>query len=201
MKLLTGLLGGSFNPVHLGHVGLARWIAANAGVDSVWLSLSPSSPFKSRTDMLPDDLRLRMLYAATAPYASLHVTDVELTLPRPSYTVDALRRLSQLHPDRAFRLIIGSDNVPSFCKWRCWQEIVGDFGLIIYPRPGYAFMLPQFLAPFAANITMLHGTPSFDISSTEIRRRLACGQSLDGLMDPSAEALLRRYDPSATRPE
>lgn len=191
MKLPTGLLGGSFNPVHLGHVGLARWIAANAGVDSVWLSLSPSSPFKSRTDMLPDDLRLRMLYAATASYASLHVTDVELTLPRPSYTVDALRRLSQLHPDRAFRLIIGSDNVPLFCKWRCWQEIVGDFGLIIYPRPGYAFTLPQFLAPFDANITMLHGTPSFDISSTEIRRRLACGQSLDGLMDPSAEALLR----------
>lgn len=191
MKLPTGLLGGSFNPVHLGHVGLARWIAANAGVDSVWLSLSPSSPFKSRADLLPDDLRLRMLYAATAPYASLHVTDVELTLPRPSYTVDALRRLSQLHPGRPFRLIIGSDNVPSFCKWRCWQEIVGDFGLIIYPRPGYSFTLPQFLAPFAANITMLHGTPSFDISSTEIRRRLACGRSLEGLMDPSAEALLR----------
>lgn len=193
MKLPTGLFGGSFNPVHLGHVGLARWIADNAGVDGVWLSLSPSSPFKQNEAMLPDDLRLHLLRIATESYSVLHVTDVELSLPHPSYTVDALHELSSRNPGRGFRLIIGADNIAAFDRWRCWEEIAGRFGLIIYPRPGYDVSLPQFLEPFSENIRVLHGTPQFDVSSTEIRKRLVSGESLAGLVDSRVEEGLREY--------
>lgn len=193
MKLPTGLFGGSFNPVHLGHVGLARWIADNAGVDGVWLSLSPSSPFKQNEVMLPDDLRLHLLRIATESYSALHVTDVELSLPHPSYTVDALHELSSRNPGREFRLIIGADNIAAFDRWRSWEKIAGRFGLIIYPRPGYDVGLPQFLEPFSGNISVLHGTPQFDVSSTEIRKRLVSGESLAGLVDSRVEEGLREY--------
>lgn len=193
MKLPTGLFGGSFNPVHLGHVGLARWIADNAGVDGVWLSLSPSSPFKQNEVMLPDELRLHLLRIATEAYPALHVTDVELSLPHPSYTVDALHELARQNPGREFRLIIGADNIAAFDRWRCWEEIAGQFGLIIYPRPGYGVGLPSFLEPFSGNISVLHDTPQFDVSSTEIRKRLVSGESLAGLVDGRVEDALRDY--------
>lgn len=189
----TGVLGGSFNPVHFGHVWLARWIAANGGVDDVWLSLSPASPFKNHDSMLPDQVRLEMLRAAVAHEPLLRVTDVELSLPHPSYTVDALRVLARENRDVAFSLIIGSDNVAGFCRWRRWEEIVSDFGLIIYPRPGYDFSFPDFLIPYMDNVKLLSGTPSFDISSTEIRRRLLADEPLDGFLDPAVETILRNY--------
>lgn len=186
----TGFFGGSFNPVHAGHIGLAKWIADNAGLDSVWLSLSPSSPFKQHEMMLPDDLRLQLLKIAAAPHDSLYVTDIELSLPHPSYTIDALRHLTRLNPQKTFRLIIGADNVERFCHWKCWQEIAADFGLIVYPRPGYDFELPSFLLPYHHNVTILSGTPVFDVSSTEIRQRLISGKSIDGMVDPAVAAVL-----------
>ena len=193
IRKIVGVLGGSFNPVHKGHTGLAAWIAEHGGVDAVWLSLSPSSPFKQHSAMLPDDLRLSMLQKAVAAYKELRVTDVELSLPHPSYTVDALDVLSRQNPEIDFRLIIGGDNVDNFNKWRSWEEIAGRYGLIIYPRTGYDFELPGFLMPYISKITVLHGCPAFDISSTEIRNRLAAGESIQGLMDEDAEAALRDY--------
>lgn len=193
IKRTVGVLGGSFNPVHKGHTGLAAWIAEHGGVDAVWLSLSPSSPFKQHAAMLPDDLRLRMLRQAVAAYKKLQVTDVELSLPHPSYTADALAVLSQQHPGINFRLIIGGDNVADFNKWRRWEEIAERYGLIIYPRPGYEFVLPEFLAPYEENVTVLQGGPAFDVSSTEIRERLAAGIQLAGLLDDGVEAILRGY--------
>ena len=193
IKRTVGVLGGSFNPVHKGHIGLAAWIAEHGGVDAVWLSLSPSSPFKQHSAMLPDDLRLSMLRHAVAAYKHLQVTDVELSLPHPSYTADALAMLSRQNPEIDFRLIIGGDNVDNFNKWRRWEEIAGRYGLIIYPRLGYDFELPGFLVPYISKITVLRGCPSFDISSTEIRNRLAAGESIQGLMDEEAEAALRDY--------
>lgn len=189
----VGVLGGSFNPVHEGHTGLAAWIAGHGGVDEVWLSLSPSSPFKQHAAMLPDELRLRMLQKAVEGCRKLRVTDVELSLPHPSYTADALAVLSQQHPGTDFRLIIGGDNVGDFNKWRRWEEIAARHGLIIYPRPGYDFVLPGFLEPYSDKVTVVHGCPAFDVSSTEIRARLAAGEPVDGLMNAEAEALLREY--------
>lgn len=192
-RKIIGVLGGSFNPVHTGHIGLAEWIACHGGVDGVWLSLSPASPFKRHDSMLPDALRLAMLREAVKDCDHLRVTDVELSLPHPSYTADALAALSRLHPDKDFRLIIGGDNLAAFDRWRRWEEIVGHYGLVVYPRPGYPFEFPAFLMPHCDNITVLEACPSFDISSTEIRRRLECGDSLAGLVNPGVETLLRDY--------
>lgn len=173
MKTITGIYGGSFNPIHLGHVCLAKALAESGLVDEMWLVVSPQNPFKVDEHLLDDEKRLYLARLAVADVPSVEVCDREFYLPRPSYMFNTLRALSREHPDREFVLVIGADNWERFPKWYRSQDILSTFRVIIYPRPGYVCKeVPQ-------GVTIVD-TPLFDISSTEIRHRIAFDSDYDG---------------------
>ena len=172
-RLITGIYGGSFNPIHEGHICLAKALAVSGLVDEMWLLVSPQNPFKVDADLLDDDERLRLARLAVAEVPGVEVCDREFSLPRPSYMYNTLQALSEEHPNREFVLVIGADNWERFPDWYRSKDILASYRVIIYPRPGYELgKLPRRVK--------LADTPLLDISSTEIRRRIASEPSYNG---------------------
>lgn len=173
-----GILGGSFNPVHIGHIILADFIVQRTNISQVWLMLSPLNPLKANPEeLISDSHRLEMLRIATKGNPRLQPCDIELSMPQPSYSINSLNRLQELHPDKQFSLIIGSDNWLMFDRWRSYEEIIKNFSPIVYPRPGYNIgihTLPQ-------NVTLVNA-PTLDISSTFIRDSIAMGFDMQNFL-------------------
>lgn len=170
-----GIFGGSFNPVHCGHIGLADAMVKRGLVDEVWMVLSPQNPLKHLGSAMASDAdRMAMLRIACEGRPHLRACDVELSMPRPSYTVDTLRLLAFRYPQHRFRLIIGADNLAIFDRWRQHEYIWEHFSPIVYPRPGF---------PREGCVEM----DTFDVSSTELRRLIAEGAPLNNLLPPGVE--------------
>lgn len=168
-----GILGGSFNPVHIGHLILASYMQQYAGFDEVWLTLSPMNPLKAdSTELIPDIKRLRMLEIAIGSTKGISICDYELAMPRPSYTINTLRYLVKRYPRRHFKLIIGSDNWKVFDDWKDSESIISDFGVVVYPRPGYP------VGPIYQDGVDVINAPVVEISSTFIRRAIARGKDM-----------------------
>lgn len=173
MKRRTGIYGGSFNPIHEGHISLAKALYESGLVDEMWLLVSPQNPFKADADLLDDDERLRLTRLAVADVPGVEVCDREFFMPRPSYMYNTLQALSEEHPDREFVLVIGADNWERFPDWYRSKDILASYRVIIYPRPGYKLRkLPRRVK--------VADTPLLDISSTDIRRRIASEPAYDG---------------------
>lgn len=172
MKKVIGIFGGSFNPVHIGHMQVASYLAQWGYVDEVWLTLSPRNPLKEPGDLIPDMKRLTMLSIALKGSENLDICDIELTMPRPNYTVNTLRQLKEMYPDFHFKLIVGSDNWRIFQRWKEPQVILDEFGVIVYMRPGYPVE--------NRNVPGMEVTqaPMADISSTFIRDAIARGRDM-----------------------
>lgn len=177
-KRRIGIMGGSFNPIHMAHTALADYICQTGGFDEVWLVVSPLNPLKSHPDELVDD-RHRMSMTAIACNSSprLKPCDIELSMPRPSYTIDTLTQLSAAYPDCEFSLIIGADNWAIFPQWRDSEKIIHNHGVTIYPRPGYEIN-PVSLP---VNVTVVDA-PMLDLSSTFIRRHIANGLDMSAFL-------------------
>lgn len=175
---------GSFNPIHNGHVALARYALANAGVDELWLVVSPRNPLKSGDELWDDDLRLRMARAGVQGYGIM-VSGVEFGLPRPNYTFMTLRHLREEMPDVEFSLLIGADNCAIFDRWRNYGEILAEHEVWVYPREGVDVDLSRF--PQMKRID----APLFPISSTMIRAKIASGESISGLVPQEVEDIIR----------
>lgn len=170
---VTGIYGGSFNPIHLGHIHLAKALSDSGLVDEMWLLVSPQNPFKVNDALLDDEERLRLALLAVSDVPGVEVCDREFSLPRPSYMYNTLQVLSQENPEREFVLVIGADNWERFPAWYRSADILSGYRIIIYPRPGYVLKdVPQ-------NITIAD-TPLFDISSTKIRKRIQTQPNYDG---------------------
>lgn len=160
----TGLFFGSFNPVHIGHLIIANYMAHFAGLDEVWFVVSPQNPFKTHSDLLPQQHRLRMVQIAIAGNAKLKASDVEFSLPIPSYSVDTLEYLRKSHPERDFDIIMGSDNLAAFHKWKNYEEILKHHRLLVYRRFGHQ----NDVLEKHAKVT-LYDAPVLHISATFIR--------------------------------
>lgn len=175
-KRKIGVLGGSFNPVHVGHILLADYLVQFSTLDEVWLMLSPLNPLKVHdgNNMVSDSLRLDMLEIACSGHAGIIPCAIELTMPRPSYSIDSLGLLSSRYPECEFHLIIGSDNWNIFDRWRDWQTIIRRFRPIVYPRPGY----PVDSASVPEHVTLTEA-PVFDISSTFLRKAISEGHDME----------------------
>ena len=188
MSKKIGILGGSFNPMHTGHLMLASWIAQCGVVDSVWLMLSPLNPLKTDCSMASDHHRMRMLELAVKQSDLLSVSALELELPRPSYTIDTFKELDRRYPECCFVPIVGSDNLSIFHKWRSADEILSRYGLIVYPRPGYPFpdKLPRGVVVVNA--------PQTDISSTKIRNCISKGWDMNFFLPPGVYKYIKEQD-------
>ncbi len=185
----TGIFGGSFNPVHNGHVHLAEKLLRAAHLDEVWLMVTPQNPWKVRVDMLDDDKRLRLVRAAVEGIDGLVASDYEFHLPKPSYTWDTLQSLSRDFPDREFVLLIGGDNWAKFNGWYAHEKILAHYQVAVYPRQGY----PVDPATVPQGVTVLR-TRLINVSSTEIRERLRQGLPVDHLVPPRVAEMLSHED-------
>lgn len=168
-----GILGGSFNPVHIGHIMIASYLTQWKIVDKVWLTLSPRNPLKDTAELISDLTRLSMLKIACANIPDIEICDIELSMPRPSYTISTLRILAKRYPTKRFKLVIGSDNWNIFQQWKDADEILDTFGVIVYPRPGK----PVSDKP-VDGMEVVH-PPMVDLSSTLIRAALAKGRNMN----------------------
>ena len=188
----TGIFGGSFNPIHIGHLALANYLCEFGGLDELWFLVSPQNPFKQQADLMDDNLRLELVKISTRRYAKFKASDFEFGLPRPSYTIHTLDELKKAYPDREFHLIVGSDNWNVFHKWREPERIVRDFHLLVYPRPGYPVADNGPLPPTVRIVE----APVFEISSTFIRQALRDGHDVSCFMDAEAYAYLQQHTDS-----
>lgn len=188
-KIKTGIFGGSFNPIHIGHLALANYLCEYGGLDEVWFLVSPHNPLKQQADLWDDQLRLELVRLAVAGYPRFRVSDVEFRLPRPSYMIHTLDCLQQTHPDREFVLVVGADNWSLFPRWYKSDEILSRFRLLVYPRPGY----PVDAASLPAGVTLVQ-TPLLEISSTFIRQALSEGRDVRYFLHPAVYARLQRSE-------
>lgn len=161
-----GLFFGSFNPIHLGHVNLAEFIFEFSGVDEIWFVVSPQNPLKENKTLIEEHHRLKMVELAIEGKEYLKTSDIEFSLPKPSYTIDTLQNLREKYPQDNFILIIGSDNVAIFDQWKNYETILEEYSILVYPRKDFDF------EPFEEKYPDMHlidEAPLFEISSTEIR--------------------------------
>lgn len=183
----VGIFGGSFNPIHTGHIALAKSLCEQAGLDEVWLMVSPMNPFKTAsTDLLADQLRLQLVEKAIANEPKLKACDYEFQLPKPSYTWHTLQALSKDYPDITFTLLIGGDNWEAFDKWYHHEDILKHYPIVVYPRQGSHLQAPP------QGVTIVH-TPLLNISSTEIRTRIQEGKSIEGMVPECIEPMVISY--------
>ncbi len=189
MSRRVGLLFGSFNPVHTGHLILAEHFATRTDLAEVWLVVTPHNPFKAAAGLLPEAARLRLVRLAVADNPRLRAEDVEFGLPRPSYTIATLDALRQRHPGNEFVLLMGADNLAGLPQWKDAARLLAETDVYAYPRPGAA--LP---APGALPRVRVLGAPLLDISSTYIRQCLQAGHSIRYLVPAAVEQALAGMD-------
>jgi nicotinate-nucleotide adenylyltransferase len=129
-----GLFFGSFNPVHSGHMVIAQYMAEFTDLEQVWLVVSPQNPLKPKATLLSDVHRLALVRHAVGYYRKLKASNIEFKLPQPSYTVVTLAHLKEKYPQHMFALILGSDNLETFHKWKNYEQILAENELYVYPR-------------------------------------------------------------------
>ena len=177
----TALLFGSFNPIHEGHLAILRWLLEKTEADEVRLVVSPQSPFKKGQGLV-DNAQVRLDGAREAiakAGLAVMVSDVEFHLPEPWYTIDTLRFLQSQEPDRDFVLVMGGDNIASLERWYKADEILRDFEVWVYPRPGTnarPIVDSLNVRPGVKGVVLFEEAPQNPISSTEIRRRAAASR-------------------------
>ncbi len=168
-----GLYFGSFNPVHIGHLAIANYFVEFTAIDQVWFIISPHNPLKKKDTLLLDQYRYDLLLAAINNDERFHVSDIEFRMPKPSYTIDTLAYLAEKYPQYEFVLLMGSDALPTFHKWKNHEVITEKYSRYIYPRPGFESVnIHQH-----KNITLVDA-PHIQISSSFIRESLKTGKDI-----------------------
>lgn len=168
-----GIFGGSFNPIHIGHLALANYLCEYEHIDELWFLVSPHNPLKKENELWSDYFRLELVKTAINDYPRFRASDFEFHLPRPSYMLHTLRKLREHYPQHEFTLIIGSDNWENFPRWYKYEEILAENKLLIYPRPGFPIAADK----LPSNVR-LTDAPLLAISSTFIRESLRAGKEV-----------------------
>lgn len=181
-----GLFFGSFNPIHIGHMIIANIMAENTDLNKVWFVVSPQNPFKVSKGLLHEFDRYDMVKAAIADHYKLEVSDVEFNLPKPSYTIHTLAYLTEKHPGKEFKVIIGEDNLENFGKWKNHEQILEQFGLYVYPRPH----VTNSELKRHPGVKLIEA-PLLDISATYIRNCIKNNKSIRYLVPEPVEQLIR----------
>lgn len=167
VMMQVGLFFGSFNPIHVGHMVLANYMASFTDLEQIWFVVSPHNPLKKKESLLDQYQRLHMVNLAIGDNPKLKSSNVEFKLPQPSYTINTLEYLKEKYPKKRFSVIIGEDNLNSFKKWKNYEEILNSYKLYVYPRPN----VKSCDLHHHKNV-IITKAPIIDISSTFIRQAL-----------------------------
>ncbi|WP_354577819.1 nicotinate (nicotinamide) nucleotide adenylyltransferase [Hymenobacter sp. UYP22] len=178
----VGLLFGSFNPIHTGHLILANYMATHTDLEAVWLVVSPQSPFKVGQELLGEAQRFDLVQRAIAGNERLQALDVEFAMPKPSYTISTLDELRRRYPNVQFVLLMGEDNLPGLPRWEQAARILAENQIYVYPRPGVGITDPS-MHP-AVQIVK---APLLDISATFVRECIRAGKSIRYLVPEAVE--------------
>ncbi|OGX89892.1 nicotinate (nicotinamide) nucleotide adenylyltransferase [Hymenobacter coccineus] len=189
MSRRVGLLFGSFNPVHTGHLILAEHFATRTNLAAVWLVVTPHNPFKAASGLLPEADRLHWVELAIAGNPRLRAEAIEFELPRPNYTIATLDALRLRHPGTEFVLLMGADNLLGVPQWHNASRMLAETDIYVYPRPGAP--MPD-MAAFP-RVQVLEA-PLLNISGTYIRECLRAGHSIRYLVPPVVEQALAAID-------
>ena len=184
-KIKTVIFGGSFDPIHVGHISLAEKVLESGLASEVWFMVSPHNPHKEQCNLSDENVRLKMVELAIAGNGCFKACDFEFGLPRPSYTINTLSALEESFPDREFILLVGADNWEKFDRWYRHDEILARYKIIVYPRDNSAIpAVPDGVTWLSAK---LH-----DVSSTRVRGFVAGGESISGLVAPAVEEYINK---------
>jgi len=180
-----GLFFGSFNPIHIGHLIIGEYMADRTDLQQVWFVVSPHNPLKAQASLAKDYDRLHMVQIAIEDNPRLKASNIEFSLPKPSYTIDTMAYLHEKYPEHQFSLIMGSDNLESIHKWKNFELLLERYHIHVYNRPG----TENLNKPENSNITF-HEVPLLYISSTSIRQLIAQGHSIRYMVPESVYQFL-----------
>jgi nicotinate-nucleotide adenylyltransferase len=167
-----GLYFGSFNPIHIGHLIVANHIIENVDIDKIWFVISPHNPLKESHSLLNEYDRLHLANLAIEENNKFRASNVEFHLPKPSYTIDTLTYLTEKFPLEKFSVIMGSDSFQNIHRWKNFEQLIGNYHIIVYDRPGF-----EITETHGANLTRVQA-PLLEISSTFIRKQIKEGKSI-----------------------
>jgi nicotinate-nucleotide adenylyltransferase len=174
----VGLYFGSFNPVHIGHMIIANYMVSVGGLDEVWLVVSPHNPLKDKASLANDHDRLHLVQLAIHDNHKLKASNIEFSLPKPSFTIDTLSYLKEKYPAYTFTLIMGADNLATINKWKNYELLLQNYKINVYVRPGYD------VGEYAShpNVSLYNDVPLLNISSTYIRGLVKANKSIQYLV-------------------
>ncbi len=181
----VGLFFGSFNPVHIGHMAIANYLAEYTSIRQLWFVVSPQNPFKEKEELLNNFDRLELLQQAVGDDPRFRISDVEFHLPKPSYTIDTLALLSKQYPAHRFVILMGADNLENFDRWKNYEKILENYPIKVYPRSGH----PSSGSFSHPNISWVKA-PLIEISSTFIRESIRAGKDMRHFVPAGVWALI-----------
>lgn len=182
INLKIGLYFGSYNPIHIGHLAIANYLVEYTDIEQLWFVVSPQNPFKKKENLLADYHRLELVERAIDNDDRFRASNIEFNLPKPSYTIDTLTYLQERYPNYHFSIMMGSDNLKNFHKWKNSEIILENYGVIVYPRPGFDLQK----VPVHKNISVAKDAPLMEISSTFIRNAIKEGKEIRHFMPQKA---------------
>ena len=174
-----GLFFGSFNPIHIGHMAIANYMVEYTDMEQLWFVVSPHNPFKERKNLLADHHRMELVERAISGDDRFRASDIEFRMPTPSYTIDTLTWLGERYPSHSFVIIMGSDGLPGFPKWKNAAELQRNYRRYVYPRPGHEVDLSEH-----ENLAVVDA-PHMEISSSFIRKAIGEGRDIRHFLPPA----------------
>jgi nicotinate-nucleotide adenylyltransferase len=176
-----GLYFGSFNPIHIGHLIVASHVLNETDIDLVWFVVSPQNPFKQSSTLLNEYDRLHLIQLAIEGDERMKASDIEFTLPKPSYTTNTLAYLTEKYPVHEFSIVMGSDSFQNLPSWKNAEAIIANYRLLIYERPGF-----EVTEITGASVEIMKA-PMLQISATHIRKLIQENKSIRYLVPDSVE--------------
>jgi nicotinate-nucleotide adenylyltransferase len=185
----TGLFFGSFNPIHIGHMALANYFVEFTNIDQLWFVISPHNPLKKKESLANDQMRLDMVELAIDGDTRFQTCDIEFHMPKPSYTIDTLTYLTERYPRNEFILLMGSDGLQTFHKWKNHDNIISRYSRYVYPRKTEIPIDNK----QHENILLVKGAPMIEISSSFIRNSIRQKKDIRHFLPEKVSEYIKRY--------
>lgn len=163
---------GSFNPIHIGHLLIARYVLNEQLAQKVWFVVSPQNPLKQSNTLLNEHQRLHLVSMAIEKEPDMKASNVEFSLPKPSYTIDTLTYLKEKYPNYRFSIIMGGDSYSNLPRWKNYEKILEQYTMLVYPRRD------MITTAYDKGNTIFMKAPMLEISSTEIRKLIKNKKSI-----------------------